>query len=276
MSRIRILALFAVLTLAVGLGQADNWVTIQKSYAEYGHLYNTDNGTAGGIPKPWCAPTATANSFQYLVNHYPDTFGNLLNNNTLLQTRDKLCQGWLSPGGVWRGGTGINGATDKDWWESKAYWVEDYAGAGYEIGGMVSTNPAGWHDSQFLTFGAPTWQWLWNKLSLCADIELGIDIGESMGHAVDLTSMKFNDLNFNGVWDYGEYRQLDFLDPNNPTALWWGDVTQDLVGGQLQFWWDNHGANAPTWATIHLGYYEIPEPTSVLLIVVGVLLARRR
>ena len=278
----RLIRIFAVVLAGILIPVAAvnaGTVQIQLPYVEFGHVYNTDTGLAGGIPVPWCAPTATANSFQFLESHYPAVYGNKLTGGNVINMRNKLATGWLSPGGVQRGGMiiGVQGASNRSWWENKVWYIEDYAPGTTVFAGMVETDPTGWHRGGDLIWGSPIWQWLWQELLDGEDVEIGIDIGTSIGHALTLTSMSFNDLDGDLQWDPNETRNIDYLDPNNPSMLFTGAVQQNLVGGRLQFWWNNGGANPNGWATIDLAYSEsIPEPAALSVLVLGVVAMLRR
>jgi len=279
--RIRLLTavLFAGVLIPVFTANA-GWVTLQLPYAEYGHVYNTDSGLAGGNPVPWCAPTATANSFQFLESHYPAVYGNSLTGGNVIGLRNTLATGWLSPGGTQRSGMVSSpvGATDKDWWEHKVWYIEDYAPNTTVFAGMIESNPAGWHRGGDLVWGSPTWDFLWNEVADSEDVELKIDIGTSVAHALTLTSMKFDDQDGDLQWDLGEARDIDYLDPNNPSQLFTGAVQQNLAGTRLQFWWNNGAGGANQWATIEGAYTEspIPEPAVLSLLVLGIVALLRR
>ncbi len=310
MRQLRTLAIAAVAATAclAAPAQAD-WLTIDKPYNLYGHLYNTDDGTSTGTPKPWCAATATVNSFVYLQNKYPGYYDNKLTPDGPVNARNQLVNGWVNDQNVSRSGTG-GPCSDKDWWEHKVWWLEDHGVGGTIVHGMVTVDPSGWHRADALTLGFPTWQFLWTELEKCQDIEIGIDpLDESGdGHALTLTSMKFDDddgdmawqpnepfvdndnnamfssgdtytdLNGNQQWDLNEAAQIDYIDPNNPTQKFWVDVVLD-ANGRLLFTWTNGGANPDTPVVLDLAYVEsVPEPATIVLLIGSgcVALLRRR
>ena len=261
----------AVLALGLLVGSSianADWVTIQQNYNLYGHLEN-----AGAN----CAPTATANSFQYLQNRYGAEAGNLIPGagTDLASARDKLINGWTNANGVVRAGMGDCGASQKSWWETKAQWIDDFGGPHVKVKGQVKTpnggpNPfAGWYRGNLLQDIFPQWDFLWSELSHGEDIELGFVIEGGGKHAITLTSLKFDDTNGSGVWDNGEARKLDYLDPNNTSALIEADLTLLAAGagsGALGFRWDN-GSNVPANVYIDLAYTEsVPEPGTLALI----------
>lgn len=268
-----LLVLATILLIASGAG-AQNWVVLQLPYADYGHLYNTANGMLGGGAKPYCAPTATANSFQFLENHYPSIYtGSPLTGGNLLQLRDSLATGWTGLDGVQHTGMvppAALGATWQDWWEHKVWWIEDYAPGTTTFKGMVEIDPANWYQGTNLTLGKTTWDFLWGEISHGENVEIGIDFQETPGHALTLSSMKFFDANSNGVWDNGEAREIDYLDPNDPTQLYWGAVSNNLKNGRLEFLWQNSFMPVAKLATIELAYCEsVPEPSGLIALAAG-------
>jgi len=271
-----LLVLTTILLIASVAGAAENWVVLQLPYADYGHLYNTANGMPGGNAVPYCAPTATANSFQFLENHYPSIYtGNPLTGGNLLGLRNSLATGWTGLDGILHPGMvppAALGATWQDWWEHKVWWIEDYAPGTTTFKGMVEINPAAWYQGTCLTQGPTTWDFLWGEISDGENVEIGIDFQETPGHALTLSSMKFDDANFNGVWDNGEARQIDYLDPNDPTQLYWGAVSNNLKNGRLEFLWKNCFIPAGKLATIELAYCEspvVPEPSGLIALAAG-------
>jgi len=275
----------AVISGGILTANAD-WITQQLPWANYGHVYNTLSGMAGGISEGYCAPTATANSFYFLETYYPSVYVNFPLStppNGVIAMRDWLVNGWVSPLGMQRPGmysAALGGSTEQSWWENKVWYIEDYAPNTTVFGGMIESDPTLWYRGSDLTRGSPTWGFLWNEVSDAEDIEIAIDVPDiDLGHALTLTSMKFDDANGNQQWDPGEAREIDYLDPNNPTQLFWGVVKDDLNNGRLEFYWDNGGANAAQWVTIEGAFTEspIPEPGVLSLLVLGlVALLRRR
>lgn len=269
--------LFAGVLIPVFTANA-GYIEITLPYAKYGHVYNTDSGLAGGNPIGYCAPTATANSFVFLENQYPSVYGNSLTPAPEpgdINLRNRLATGWMSPGGTKRTGMynpGSGGSSDKDWWEHKVWYIEDFAPNTTVFSGMIEANPAGWHDAADLIQGSPTWGFLWQEVADAENVEIKINIpGESLAHALTLTSMKFNDANDNHQWDVGEARWIDYLDPNDPSQLFTGAVQPNLAGTRLEFYWDNLGANDPRWVTISGAFSEspVPEPVNVALAIFG-------
>lgn len=252
-----VVVVLSCLVLFGSTARAD-WISIQKDYELYGHVSNVDN---------CCAPTATINSFRYLENKYPHIYDTKLTKGNIVQSRDLLANGWDE-----RVGMGCP-SSYKSWWEHKVWWIEDNAPNTTVFKGIVNKNPAGWHRAEDLAQGLPTWAWLWEELGKCEDVEIGIQWGTDLGHALTLTSLKFDDTNGNQQWDAGEARKIDYLDPNDPSHLTETNLTEG-ASGQLEFTWGTQ----LVW--IDLAYSESPVPEPGVLVILGAgsltLLLRRR
>ncbi|MCC6474843.1 MAG: hypothetical protein IT514_14000 [Burkholderiales bacterium] len=243
-----------------------DWIGIQLPYNQFGHLENV-----GGN----CAPTATANSFQYLQNRYGAGAGNLIPGagTDLASARDKLINGWTNAKGEVRAGMGDCGASERSWWETKSYWVTDFGSSHVKVDGQVKltgANPfAGWYWGDVLENVSPTWDFLWREISHGEDIELGIRYAGG-AHAITLTSLKFDDTNGNMAWDAGEARKLDYLDPNDTSKLFEADLTYNVTEARLEFVWDNGQKNSNKQSHIALAYTEsVPAPGVLLLLALG-------
>jgi len=271
-----IVAVLSCIVLFGSTARAD-WVEIQKDYELYGHVWNTDDGTGTGNGVSCCCPTATINSFRYLEQKYPFLYDTNLTKGDIVGARDDLAYGWAE-----RAGSGMGCPSSyKDIWQNKLWYIEDFAPNTTVFSGMVNTNVAGWYRAEDLVGGAyPTWDYLWEELGKCEDVEIGIQpVVTGDGHCLTLTSLKFSDDNDNGVWDTTEARKIDYLDPNNPTQLFEADLSVG-AGGRLEFTWHNGGYNGPQLVYIDLAYAEspIPEPGMFLMLGMGILglLFRRR
>jgi len=258
------------------------WVSLQLPYADYGHVYNTDNGMANGNPIGYCAPTATANSFVFLEKYYPNIYGgNPLSGGNAIALRNSLATGWWY-NAMWRNGM-YNpitlGSSDQDWWDYKVQYIDDFAPNTTIYKCWTTDNTLGWLHPEDITAAFPTWGNLWTEISDGEDVEIKIYAGDmDQAHALTLTSMSFLDANGNGTWDPGEQRMIDYLDPNNPTQLFAGNVFDALDGGKLEFHWSNGGANNPADVDIYMALSEspVPEPSLLSLLALGLLLAMRR
>ena len=254
--------------------------TIQAGgYNDYGHLAN-----AG----PRCASTATINSFQFLMNKYPEIRKtNLIPGagTDLASARDALHDGWKNKNGEQRAGVKPEcgqagfGKHRQFWWDAKAHWVDDFAPGEIALRGMVFTDgldqpdPTKWVSGDKLVRGAPTWNFLWKQVRDGEDVEIAFadkNKDPSSDHAVTLV----------GLSDDGGTRQITYLDPNNPDrdpndpskpGLFTAPVApSDLFGESLKFTWNNK-VNDSTDVSIYLAYSEspVPEPSTFLLFVLG-------
>lgn len=252
-------------------------VSVQAgAYDDYGNLGNTG---------PRCASTATINSFQFLMNKYPDIVGGTKlipgagtdNEDPLLRlgsARNALHDGWKKQGQPRSGVQGEClqakfGKHRRFWWEAKAQWIEDFAEGRIILDGMVFTggldepdqDPTKWKFGSVLKKGAPTWDFLWQEISHGEDVEIAFADKEkekpTADHAVTLV----------GLSDDGQTRQITYIDPNNPNrnsnnpnqpGLFTATLTTStLFGGSLGFRWDNK-VNDPADVAIYLAYSESP------------------
>jgi hypothetical protein len=248
-------------------------INLQEPYALFGHLANiTGRCGAGGL----CAPTATVNSFDYLLNKFPGVYGgsNIIRSNDLALTRDMLAGGWFAPTGnppPRRPGTGDQGASVESWWQGKLQWVMDFAPGTTQFAGMVNQDTAGWFTPSSLTDALPTFPFLETQLTDKEDIEFeitytGVECVDNNGkpihcaHALTLTGITAANPDGTGA------RTITYLDPNAPGST----ITADLItnaDGSLGFLWNN-GANPPRDASIQATFAEspIPEPSTILLL----------
>ncbi len=218
----------------------------------------------------------------YLMNKYPHIYGKteLLTDyngggiglSDLATDRNMLANGWQNRDGVSRSGTGTTGASLQSFWEAKAYWVHDWAPGTTILDGMVKTalDLTAWYAGSVLENAFPTWDFLWKELGHGEDVELTIyGLDDSFAHALTLTSLKFEDGNNNGLWDSGEQRKIDYLDPNNPTQFF-ESVLEVQGDGSLKFNWHNDDANTAKDVYIRAAYSEspaVPAPSCVAALV---------
>lgn len=250
-------------------------ISIQLDYDLFGHVKNTPAGV--------CAATSVINSFQFLMNRYPTVYGktDLIPGagTDIVEARDKLDGGWIY-NDTWRPGMGAVAGqlTHQRIWESKIWWVEDFAPNTTVFDGMYfmpGTDLSTWYHGEVLDNAFPTWEFLWVELSHGEDIEIAFDKpGTSLSHQISLTSLKFDDVNDNKKWDAGETRWLDYLDPNNPTKLFEAVLEFNETYKYFMFDWNNGGANNPVEdVRIFSAMSEspIPEPSTIFLMGFGIL-----
>ena len=261
-----------------------NWVGVQLNYDRFGHLAN--QGAS-------CAATATANSFRFLENQYPTRYANdPLTGGDPATARDRLRDGWTAPGGAQRAGMGC-GPAPRVWWNTKVTYVNDFAPGTTTFGGQFAgsffNDALGTTDYGLNLFTPggivqdrpPTFEFLLQELRQGEDIEIAFQAAGGVDHAMTLTSLHFDDQNFNDVWDGNEAATLDYLDPNNPTQLFERPlrrVTKTVNGTDyafLEFDWANGGVNPQANnAFIYLAFTEspVPEPATIVLVATGLLL----
>jgi len=152
-------------------------------------------------------------------------------------------------------------------------WCIDFAGVNLTFAGMDigATNFS--FRPELVKQGPPSWDFMWGELKDREDVELNIQysIGTNWyGHAVTLTSLKFDDLNNptkNGHWDPGEARMIDYLDPNNNTNVIWANLVE--TNGFLGFKWDNGINDAQNVWIVGAFAESIPEPATVAVLSLG-------
>jgi hypothetical protein len=115
----------------------------------------------------------------------------------------------------------------------------------------------------------PTWQFIWNRLSDCADLEILLSWTDG-GHYLTVKSFHWDDVDEDSVIDSEEAATFDYIDP------WTG------VPGVSKLWQNAYGSiletdyKASTITTITMAVSEIPEPCTILLLGLGGLLLRRK
>jgi len=251
-----------------------NIISLQRDYNQYGHLSNEGDS---------CACTSAVNSMLYLMNTHPgvadtlitDVDGNAVITDVDLHfARDELRDGWTNSSGVARTGMGAP-AGRKDIWEQQIYWTEDMAPTvRFIFSGMTGfavDDPSTWYRGGSLVKGMPTFDYMWEQLAAGEDVELGI-YGATIAHAIVLTSLKFDDLDADSMWDSAsEMGWVDYLDPNNPSQLFERQMWAN-GDGSLGFNWFNNGANTPEDVYIGRAYSKsIPEPETYALFALGLL-----
>jgi len=267
-----------LLSATPAAGNTCDWIEVQLPYDQFGHLWNTDDGTQSGTPKPWCAPTSIANSFHFLETRYPHIYDQNLTHGDLLGTRNALQEGWLNAANKYRNGTGDG--SGQFIWEAKVQWIEDFAPGTTVFGGMIyrpGVNLSDWYGGSSLQNAYPTFEFLRGELEHKEDVEIGFwwemeegGKAKTVGHVVALTSLKFCDANGNRQWDadLDEVALIDFVDPNEPTALTWCPLIME--DDALKFLYTFDGT--PYLATLDLAYSEspVPEPLTMAGLALGI------
>jgi hypothetical protein len=153
---------------------------------------------------------------------------------------------------------------DECWWVNKLWWIDDHAPGTTVFDGQVqgSINPQNWLGGAVLEDKYPTWEFLWDELMRCEDVEIGIvRKSGSGGHVLTLTQLCFVDNDGDSKWDPLEVRVMRFMDPNGVpterTAMLW-----EGVDDRFEFnWWQDK----QDWF-IQTAFTEspVPEPLTLL------------
>jgi len=263
----------------------------------YGNLNQNDIPGIGGVA---CGPTAAVNSFVYLQRKYPAVYGNLLvppqgNDYVLpvgadfyddmiavaLTLADPLHMNTKAPGGTY----------DDMFIFGKQKYVEEVApGKTTYAAQLKSTWAWGAEVTRFNTAEeyeyppiekpdwvadnlVPQWEFLWDNLVACEDVEILICDGD-WGHFLTLKSFDWNDADGDLVMDFDEWGQIDYIDPctGGPGA---SHIFQTQRNGQLYV---AYGAYEGAELVMAVKESPVPEPATLVLLVMGVacLLGRRR
>ena len=124
----------------------------------------------------------------------------------------------------------------------------------------------------------PTWQFIYDNLVDCEDIEILIEgevNEEHWGHYLTVTSFFWTDADNDLVVDFEEGATIDYIDPctgtNRISPIWQNAYGQPL---DLKYFFESGGY---TMAQITFAMKEsIPEPGTMTLLAVGVALLIRR
>ena len=201
----------------------------------YGWLNQNHIPGVGGV---MCGPTAAVNSFVYLENKYPNIYNSSLipaqavdqDGDGDVDFYDDMIAVALTLGGAGFMKTIANNTTWHDdfiygkylYLEQQVpnvtiYEAEDHWPWGNHANPPPVPKP-NWVINQF-----PTWQFLWDELNDCEDVELLFSWYDG-GHYVTLKSFHWVDANGNMIIDAVENAWIDFIDPctgaNNIASIW--------------------------------------------------------
>ncbi|MDP6636474.1 MAG: PEP-CTERM sorting domain-containing protein [Phycisphaerae bacterium] len=277
---------------------------IQKDQALYGNLDQDDIPNGG---KYMCGPTAVVNSFIYLQNKYPGTFGTD-----------------LVPPGASNGqdldGDGIFGDSYDDMIAiAQILGDPQHMNTQPTIGGGSSTTAAGTWDDMLIfgkwvymenvlpgvtVYGAemdavwawpgrpatetpgipkpswvqdgvdplfhPSWRFLYDELVACEDVEILI-VDEGWGHYLTVTGFVWNDANGDGVVDAAEGAVIHYIDPATGLAGT-SSIRQNGLDQQLLV---SYGT-IPNAQLIMTVKESTPEPATISFLALGGLALLRR
>jgi len=289
----QIVSALLLVTLLVVQASAASY-DIQKELDKYGYLAQNDPSVLPPeIQNAACVPVATANSFVYLENKYPEIYGRLLVPDTNPNGIHDLCEigavaSTLASANYMNTKVAIGGTWQDMGLYGKWRYMEDNA-PGKTIyaaqmsgtwGFPLDRNPdeippiekPDWVEDN--TF--PTWQFLYENLVACQDVEICINDG-SWGHCLTLTSFHWQDQNEDGFIQQAEGATIDYIDPATgkwvaASPIWHADNHQFLLV--------SYGVHQSAVLELAVKESPIPEPSTLVLSVLAGLglgwYARRR
>jgi hypothetical protein len=248
---------------------------IEKELALYGNLDQDDIAGGGEVA---CGPVAAVNSFVYLENKYPGFYDRKLipDDNPANGLHDKaelisvatvlMGAGYMNtvaPGGTWH---------DDFIWGKMTYIEEKVPGVtayqAQDYWAWIHHAQPAWVQGPY-----PTWQFLFNELSDCEDVEILMSWEEG-GHYVTLTSFHWLDQDGDLIIDPSENAWIDFIDPGtgayNTTSIW-----QSYPDGAIE---TSYFGTTASWISMAVSESPIPEPATITLLALGLgaALLRRR
>ncbi|KPK86226.1 MAG: hypothetical protein AMJ81_01910 [Phycisphaerae bacterium SM23_33] len=269
---------------------------IQKPVNKYGNLDQHDIPNIGGCA---CGPTAATNSLAYLQNAYGGHYDTLLvptqgqdlDGDGDVDSYDDLIAVAQTLGDANHMNCKCPGGT---YWDMFIYgkqkYMEEvapnktvYAAQSSYLWGLPGGRPGpddyppaealpDWLEQN----RAPTWQFIYDNLVACEDVEVLIE-GESFGHYLTVTSFSWFDADNDRVVDFAEGATIDYIDPctgtNRNSPIWQNSYEDPL---DLKYFFEEGGY---TVAQITMAMKEsIPEPATLALLALagGLLLIRRR
>lgn len=226
-----------------------------------------------------CGPTAAVNSFVWLQNRYPDTYGNkLIEKSTmdhdgdgdvdsyddLIETAIQLSDPKYMSCAACTGGTTINNFIN-----GKKKWIEE------RVPGKSSYDDQNVHASG----SYPTWRFIYDSLLAGGDLEMLIGFYDTDpatpqrlgGHYLTVTSFHWRDLDMDDIIDIGEgltdgtNAQIDFIDPATGMRVF-SDIFQNSLNGPIGM---SYGIGGDVDITVieSAVYENISEPGTLAIVV---------
>ncbi len=268
-----ILSIFILCLLAANANATLYDIDKDLGHVLYGKLAQNDPALIALVGAPVagvaCGPVAVTNSYRYLENQYPGVYGNNLTGGNLAQTAATLCglMGTVPPGGTFW--------DDLIWYKMNDIESKVPGKTVYEAQRNPAWNWAIWDvpnavEPSWVTPILPTWQFIWNELSDCEDLEILLSWADG-GHYLTVKSFLWNDANNDFIIQQAEGATFDYIDPCNGAVAVSG-LWQTAYGGILETDYNMYGP------TITMAVSEsIPEPYTLgLLLIGGLALLRRR
>ena len=261
--------LMAALLIAVFMTCTQAWgttYTVNKTANEFGYIdqHNLDRWEGDWLGAMACAPTATMNSFIYLQNHYPGVYGHSLvpegAGQDVIKARE-LALNYMF--------TTNAGTTIEDWTWGKHDFLEFYAPGKTTFHGQTLYNnwPAGKPRPAWAQNMIPDWNFLYNQLYLCQDVEIGIWWQSDIGHALTLTGLTWDDATNSGA--------ISYVDPWTGALFTDVGMNLNLEDGRLHVAYQGQDA----WIDLALAESAVPEPSALLVLgsgFMGILIRLRR
>ena len=280
----RMVGVTVAIMLVAGLGWpagAEEY-NVQKDTTLYGNL---NQNLIPGIGACACGPTAAVNSLVYLENAYPGIYNRSLVPDTMApfspnpghhNLQEMVAVGTILGNAAHMATVCPAGTWDDMFIYGKHTYIETALPNKTVYGAQMSGNwqnppvaAPNWVQQNTL----PTWQFLYNNLEACEDVEILI-VDEPWGHFLTLTSFLWNDANNNQVVevifdpDTGQWVpecNIDYIDPCNGqvgvSPMW-----QNAAGGQLFVSYPNV-PNARL--VMAMSESPIPEPGTLVLLCMG-------
>lgn len=288
----------AVLLFMPGRASATTY-DIEKEIALYGDL---DQNLVPGWGNVACAPTAAVNSFVYLQNKYPEIYDNLLvpqqgvdldGDGDVDQTDDMIAVVQKLGGQGYMNTQPAIGTYTDDFFYGKHRYLEEVAPGRTRYEAMSVTSwvnppnrvpavPDPEEPDWVASNTAPTWEFLYNELADCEDVEIGVRYDSGGGHCLTLTSFHWDDANDNGIIEQAENAWIDYMDPwggvFGTSNIWSGSA---LVGGTVyNVIESDYGSGS--WIAFAASESPVPEPVTAFFFgtglagVAGIVRRRRR
>jgi len=290
-------ACVAVMVLAVSQAQGLLYsIDKDPNHTLYGNL-NQNNIPNGG--QYMCGPTAAVNSFMYLQRQYPGYFNSSLIGDANCDGTPDTYQDMIATAQTLAGANYMNTKVNLAGAGSTGTWDDMFIYGKYAYMEAMLPNKTVYGAELSSTWGwgvgvrpadeippilkpawvqdntTPTWNFLWDQLSSCEDVEILItwsEEGGDQGHYLTVKSFLWNDANGNMVIDPAENATIDYIDPATG-AVGVSGIWQFAPGGVLDV---AYGGNQCQVTMIMSE--SVPEPATAVLLLVGglMLLCRRR